>query len=257
MIQNLSKEQGGNLTPFKKGHISWNKNVKGYSTKKKGQYQKPWNDGLTKDNCESLKLMGIKRKGFKFSKESKEKMRKAKLGIKRPDLSKLFKGRISPRKGKTHTKESKELIRKARVKQKLPLRDSSIEIKIKSFLDKLKSKYQQHKVIKIKHYFPCDFFLPKFNLVIECDGDYWHKYPVGKDIDHIRTKEMVEKGFKVLRLWENQINKMDFKDFNRFFSPICSEEQASINHASNSIYQEPKAESDIGVRNFKRRSQFP
>ncbi|GAG67123.1 unnamed protein product [marine sediment metagenome] len=40
------------------------------------------------------------------------------------------------------------------------------------------------------------------NLVIECDGDYWHKYPVGRDIDHIRTKELIQKGFKVLRLWE-------------------------------------------------------
>jgi very-short-patch-repair endonuclease len=46
-------------------------------------------------------------------------------------------------------------------------------------------------------------------LVIECDGDYWHKYPIGREIDRLRTKELLEQGFKVLRLWENEIRKMD------------------------------------------------
>ena len=51
------------------------------------------------------------------------------------------------------------------------------------------------------------------NLVIECDGDYWHKYPVGLERDHIRTKELIEKGFKVLRLWEFEIKSMNINDF--------------------------------------------
>jgi len=51
------------------------------------------------------------------------------------------------------------------------------------------------------------------NLVIECDGDYWHKYPTGTEIDHIRTKELIEKGFKVLRLWENEIKPMTINKF--------------------------------------------
>jgi very-short-patch-repair endonuclease len=29
----------------------------------------------------------------------------------------------------------------------------------------------------------------------------------------IRTKELIEKGFKVLRLWEFEINKMSLNDF--------------------------------------------
>ena len=53
------------------------------------------------------------------------------------------------------------------------------------------------------------------NLVIECDGDYWHKYPIGNDIDHIRTKELLKKGFKVLRLWEFEIKDMSIKQFTR------------------------------------------
>ena len=51
------------------------------------------------------------------------------------------------------------------------------------------------------------------NLVIECDGDYWHKYPVGTDIDHLRTKELIKKGFNVLRLWEREIKVMELNKF--------------------------------------------
>jgi len=53
------------------------------------------------------------------------------------------------------------------------------------------------------------------NLVIECDGDYWHKYPIGKEIDHIRTKELIEKGFKVLRLWEHEIRSIRINEFEK------------------------------------------
>jgi len=51
------------------------------------------------------------------------------------------------------------------------------------------------------------------NLVIEADGNYWHSYPTGNEIDHIRTSELLEKGFKVLRLWEFEINEMTLEKF--------------------------------------------
>ena len=51
------------------------------------------------------------------------------------------------------------------------------------------------------------------NLIIECDGDYWHKYPIGNKIDHTRTSELLGKGFKVLRLWECEIKPMELNDF--------------------------------------------
>ena len=41
----------------------------------------------------------------------------------------------------------------------------------------------------------------------------WHKYPVGLDRDHIRTKELLNKGFKVLRLWECEIRPMNINNF--------------------------------------------
>jgi very-short-patch-repair endonuclease len=69
------------------------------------------------------------------------------------------------------------------------------------------------KYINIKHGYQCDVFIPKMKLIIECDGNYWHKYPIGRDIDKIRTRELLNNGFKVLRLWESDINKMDLNKF--------------------------------------------
>jgi len=71
------------------------------------------------------------------------------------------------------------------------------------------------------------------NLVIECDGDFIHcnptrysadfvRFPNGKnnqpasviwELDEIRTSELLSAGFKVLRLWEHEVNKMELNDF--------------------------------------------
>ena len=97
-----------------------------------------------------------------------------------------------------------------------PTKDTSIEIKVQNFLKQLGIEFFTHQYMKqIKHGYQCDILIPSMNMVIECDGDYWHKYPVGNDIDHIRTFELLSKGFKVLRLWEFEIKAMDLNDFKK------------------------------------------
>ncbi len=104
--------------------------------------------------------------------------------------------------------------KKHRPKQIIPTKDTSIEVKIQNFLKQLGIEFFTHQYIKeIEHGYQCDILIPSMNLVIECDGDYWHKYPIGNDIDHIRTSELLSKGFKVLRLWENEIKVMDINKF--------------------------------------------
>ena len=95
----------------------------------------------------------------------------------------------------------------------IPKKDTSIEVKIQNFLKTLGIEFFTHQYMKIEHGYQCDILIPSMNLVIECDGNYWHKYPVGLEKDHIRTKELIEKGFKVLRLWENEIRLMKINDF--------------------------------------------
>ena len=111
--------------------------------------------------------------------------------------------------------EYRLLAKERRSKLVLPLKDSSIEVRIQNFLRELKIDFFTHQYMKIEHGYQCDILIPSMNLVIECDGDYWHKYPIGKELDHVRTKELIEKGFKVLRLWEFEINEMSISQFNK------------------------------------------
>jgi len=94
-----------------------------------------------------------------------------------------------------------------------PIKDTSIEVKIQNFLKQLGIEFFTHQYMTIEHGYQCDILIPSMDMVIECDGDYWHKYPIGNDIDHIRTRELLEKGFKVLRLWEFEIKEMNLNDF--------------------------------------------
>jgi glycosyltransferase involved in cell wall biosynthesis len=54
--------------------------------------------------------------------------------------------------------------------------------------------------------YQCDLFIEP-NIIIECDGDYFHNYPNGKEIDRIRTKELNDQGYKLIRFWEHEIKE--------------------------------------------------
>lgn len=117
----------------------------------------------------------------------------------------------------------------------LPKKNSSIEVKIQNFLTLLKIDFLTHKYMKIKNGYQCDILIPKQRgikqkIIIECDGDYWHMNPkqfkpndtIFKDgmkakekwnIDNNRTKQLIEKGFKVIRLWENKIKTLSIEEF--------------------------------------------
>lgn len=154
----------------------------------KGINKNPWAKGLTIKTSEKIRL-------------SREKANKTlRLMSQRGELK--------------HKPENLIKIRQARAKQILPFKDTSIEVKIQNFLKDLNLEFFTHQYIKeIEHGYQCDILIPSMGMVIECDGDYWHKYPIGREIDHIRTSELIEKGFKVLRLWEREINKMNVKQF--------------------------------------------
>jgi len=144
----------------------------------------------------------------------------------------IQRGVSGPMLGKHHSDVAKEKIRLKRANQKMktgwhqseqakakyrlkrmtwitPIKNTKIEVKIQNFLKELNIEFKTHRPMnEIKHFYPCDIFIPSGKLVIECDGEYWHNYPVGTEIDKIRTKELLEKGFKVLRLWGDEIKGM-------------------------------------------------
>jgi very-short-patch-repair endonuclease len=98
------------------------------------------------------------------------------------------------------------------------------EVKIQNFLRFLGIEFFTHQYMHINHGYQCDILIPSMNLVIECDGDWYHGnknvHPNLKDWqierikrDQLRTSELIEKGFRVLRLWEHEINDMDIEIF--------------------------------------------
>ncbi len=178
-----------------------------------------------------LKMCKSQRKRFDknpISQETKEKMRKNNLGKKLSKESKLKvsiarKGKATwnkgkktgpqtkehrmkigiGNKGKTQTEESKEKMRISTINSKKFFKDTSIEIAMQDLLLKNGVKFEKQKPLINKY--RVDLFV-KPDLVIECDGDYWHNRPGSKEKDKIRDKNLKECGYKVLRFWQHEIN---------------------------------------------------
>lgn len=146
---------------------------------------------------ESIRKRNLSRENFKHSENTKQKIRNSLRGH---SVSKETKKKISQR-----------LIEVGYIS---PKKDTSIELKIQDYLKQLGFDFFTHvHMNEIKHSYRCDILVPKLNLIIECDGDFWHKYPIGREIDKIRTNELIEQGFKVLRLWESEIKQISLNKF--------------------------------------------
>jgi hypothetical protein len=234
---------GGIETRFKKKHISWNKSIK---VDRKifpnmGHFNKHSEESKQKNREKHLGKQSWN-KGIPHTEEHKQKLKnswdynKHITDISRENYSKAKKGiKLSLE----HINKLKE----SRKNWKVPFNDTSIELKIQSFLSLLHLEYFSHKYIsEITHSYQCDIFIPeqtqiyengeiieiKQKTIIECDGCYFHGCLIcnknkGKELnqfqlehierDKIRTKELQEKGFRVIRLWEHEIIPMELNEF--------------------------------------------
>lgn len=133
---------------------------------------------------------------------------------------------------KAHKSEKRrEKAKINRANQVFPMKDTSIEVKIQNLLNELGIKFITHQYIKeIKYAYQCDILIPiqegiNKKTIIECDGDYWHgnldKFELKKLPNHIkfqrcldfeRTEQLEDTGFRVIRLWGDEINKLDLND---------------------------------------------
>ena len=186
----------------------------------KGEKNHFFGKNHTEENKELNRQVNL---GKKCSKETIEKRRLKMLGHKvsketRQKISDANKGKNNGMYGKQnkwghHTETTKQILKEQRKTKILPVKDTTIEIKLQDFLKELNIEFETHKYMKIEHGYQCDIFVSSLNLVIEADGDYWHNYPHGKELDHIRTKELKEAGYQVLRLCECDIRKIDVDKF--------------------------------------------
>lgn len=162
--------------------------------KNNGMFGKtPWNRGLTKSTNKKVKHASIK-------------------------LSKIMK-----EKWEQLPENEKERRRKQWALQGLKCnkKETSIELKVKNFLEETNINFEsQYNISR----FIVDFYLKKYNLVIECLGDYWHGNPLiykkedlnitqkNNIIRDNRKKKLLEKrNINYIFLWERDING-DFKN---------------------------------------------
>ena len=77
---------------------------------------------------------------------------------------------------------------------------------MRELLDKVGAEYEQE--YKIGKYW-ADFYLPKYNVVIEVDGDYWHSLPDVKEKDTRKDIYLKSKGINVMHIKECELKTGD------------------------------------------------
>jgi len=246
---NLSRGKEWNSQRMKLNNPSYNKDIvhkRVKTLKLKYLKEEHPNKGRKRPDLSEYNLTHP-RKGKNHPRWSKGYIKNCLQCTKEFRVSECFKDRkfCNPTCYKKYLKENfsddqKQFMRELRIKQIFPKKDSSIEVKIQDFLKQLGIEFFTHQYIKIEHGYQCDILLPKQKginqkIIIECDGDYWHgnkeifkdeklteRIIKQREIDNKRTKELLKQGFKVFRLWENEIKVMKLNDFkNRLDSNSC------------------------------------
>jgi len=145
--------------------------------------------------------------GRKHTPKAKEKMRLAKLGKKRKPHSKKTKLKMS----KAVTEEMREGRSKFQIKRlknkDFPFKNTKPERFVQSALGVNNIEYETHIPFKVgNRWHEVDVFI-KPNIIIEVDGNYWHNRPEQKIRDKRIDKSLKKQGYKVMRIWEDDIVK--------------------------------------------------
>ncbi len=163
-------------------------------------------------------------KGKHHSKESNEKNRLARLGKKLSEKTKLKLNKVNL--GKKHSEETKRKMSDIKIKhyeegKYLFFKETKIELAIENELRRANIKYQ--KQFGISGVGIVDFFLPDFNMIIECDGDYWHTREGVPQRDADRDLRASFKGYETLRFWEHEINESPKQCINKILKSTIRE----------------------------------
>lgn len=116
--------------------------------------------------------------------------------------------------GKNQSNEAKEKQRQKALEHIKnnpgPYKDTKPELKMKVILTSLNIPFEhQVRVEGINHLF--DFRIEGTNVLIECDGDYWHHRLGQRKKDYRINRLAKRKGYRVIRFWEKEIMKNEDK----------------------------------------------
>lgn len=211
-IYERNKETKRKLSEAKKG-IKFSEEHKGKISKslegiKYSNRKKP--SSFSEEHREN---MSKARKGHIVLRETRKKIGKAHTGKKRTEetkknISQALKDRLVWNKGKKGIYSEETRRKMSEVKIKNPNRvfkNTSIELKTEKELKRRNIDYQ--KQVPLCKRAIVDFYLPKYRIIIQCDGDYWHNLPKQKEKDEQQDKILTLNGFNVYRFWEHEINQ--------------------------------------------------
>lgn len=201
----MSEAKKGNTNGFKKGYTPWNKG-KHHTKETKAKISK----ANSNPSPTTRQKMSESQKGEKnpmygkpaWNKGHKGWMTTSSFKNEHTPWNKEITGYTTSWAGRNHTKETKAKIRKARLKQIIPKRDTSIEVAMQNELRARDISFTTHK--PLCGIAQVDVFIEP-NIVVECDGDYWHNRPDTKAKDKKRDTILIAAGHTVLRYWEHEI----------------------------------------------------
>jgi len=121
----------------------------------------------------------------------------------------IWKDKIHPRLGKKHTEAAKEKQRIGGIKGILTQSKTKIskaELVLKKYFIKNNINFIHQWKYK---YGIADFFLPDFNMIIECDGIYWHSKPDYIKRDKRKRDYLKRKGYLIFVHGSEKVLKME------------------------------------------------
>jgi very-short-patch-repair endonuclease len=114
---------------------------------------------------------------------------------------------------KKHTAEVKEICRQAKIKNmKDGVYASSVSRGENKLLEKLREKFGEviHQFTVPNYHRVYDMYIPSLNLIVEYDGDYWHREEKYLPKDSRDTAKAIKRGFKIFRYWESTVKEKGF-----------------------------------------------
>lgn len=113
--------------------------------------------------------------------------------------------------GKKHSDAVKEICRQAKIKNfKDGIYASSVSKGELELLEKLQKQLGEvvHQFTVPNYHRVYDFYIPLLNLIVEYDGDYWHREEKYLNKDSRDTAKALKKGFKIFRYWESTVKQL-------------------------------------------------
>lgn len=183
------------------GHTVWNKGIKLTEEQKSKQNTTGlakghgWNRGLS-NNTARLRMLSEDNPNRGGAVNKKRKI----------DGTLGCPGEKNGMWGKKHTDEVREVCRQIKIQQyKDGVYWSTTSLGEKELLGKLRERFEVviHQFTVPNYHRVYDMYIPSLNLIVEYDGNYWHREEKYLSKDSKDTEKAIKRGFKIFRYWES------------------------------------------------------